>query len=226
METGLLEADLRAVIGTHTYGVSVGKVGSASDVDAAAGLIETIEQETGTEPGSTRLIVWLESAMAIVNAYQIGAASPRIVAVAFGAEDFTNDMDIQRRADDAEIAYARSAVSVAARAAGVLALDTPFFRFRDADGLREDALEARMFGFRGKFAIHPDQIATLNDVFSPSDQEIAQARRVVAAFEEAERAGRGSTSLDGEVIDIPVVKRARNLLDLAGMTGRGESEGA
>ncbi len=212
MRSGLLEADLRAVIGPHTFGVSVGKVGTSAEVDAVSRMLEVVEREKGVEPGSTRLVLWLESALAVVNAYAICSASQRIVAAAFGAEDFTNDMDVQRRDDDAEIAYARSAVSVAARAAGVQALDTPFFRFRDADGLREDALEARMLGYRGKFAIHPAQIDVLNEVFSPSRDEIDHARRVVESFEEAERAGRGSTSLDGEVVDIPVVKRARNLL--------------
>jgi len=97
----------------------------------------------------------------------------------------------------------------------VLALDTPYFKLRDPDGLRANALRAKSLGFKGKFAIHPDQIAALNECFSPSEQEVAHARRVVAAFEEAERNGRGSTSLDGWVIDVPVVKRARALLELA-----------
>ena len=212
MRSGMLEADLRAVVGPHTFGVSVGKMGTSAEVDAVSRLLDVVERDKGVEPGLTRLVLWLESALAVVNAYPICAASERIVAAAFGAEDFTNDMEVQRRDDDAEIAYARSAVAVAARAAGVLALDTPFFRFRDPDGLREDALEARMLGYRGKFAIHPAQIDVLNEVFSPSEAEVEHARRVVEAFEEAERAGRGSTSLDGEVVDIPVVKRARNLL--------------
>lgn len=219
MDSGLLEADLKAVVGPHTFGISVGKVGTASEVDHVSRLVEQAERDNGAESGSTRLVVWLESALAIVNAYSICAASTRTVAVAFGAEDFTNDMGIQRRDDDAEIAYARSAVSVAARAAGVLALDTPFFRFRDPAALREDALEARTYGFRGKFAIHPAQIDILNEVFSPTRTEVGHARRVVEAFEEAERAGRGSTSLDGVLIDIPVVKRARNLLRLAETAG-------
>ncbi len=219
MDSGLLEADLKAVVGPHTFGISVGKVGTASEVDHVSRLVEQAERDNGAEPGSTGLVVWLESALAIVNAYSICAASTRTVAVAFGAEDFTNDMGIQRRDDDAEIAYARSAVSVAARAAGVLALDTPFFRFRDPAALREDALEARIYGFRGKFAIHPAQIDILNEVFSPTRTEVGHARRVVEAFEEAERAGRGSTSLDGVLIDIPVVKRARNLLRLAETAG-------
>ena len=225
MRSGLLEADLRAVVGAHTFGVSVGKVGTAAEVDAVSEVLEGVERDKGLKPGSTRLVLWLESALAVVNAYAICAASARTVAAAFGAEDFTNDMAVQRRHDDAEIAYARSAVSVAARAAGVLALDTPFFRFRDSAGLRDDALEARMLGYRGKFAIHPAQIDVLNEVFSPSQDEIDHARRVVESFEEAERAGRGSTSLDGEVVDIPVVKRARNLLRRAGADAR-DGEGA
>ena len=219
MDSGLLEADLKAMVGPHTFGISVGKIGTASEVDHVSRLVEQAERDNGAEPGSTGLVVWLESALAIVNAYSICAASTRTVAVAFGAEDFTNDMGIQRRDDDAEIAYARSAVSVAARAAGLLALDTPFFRFRNPTALREDALEARTYGFRGKFAIHPAQIDILNKVFSPTRTEVGHARRVVEAFEEAERAGRGSTSLDGVLIDIPVVKRARNLLRLAETAG-------
>ena len=119
MESGLLEADLHAVIGPHTFGVSAGKVGAAAEVDALSQMVERVERDKGVEPGSTRLVLWLESALAVVNAYAVCAASARTVAAAFGAEDFTNDMDIQRRDDDAEIAYARSAVSVAARAAGV-----------------------------------------------------------------------------------------------------------
>ena len=228
MESGLLEADLYAVIGPHTFGVSVGKVGTAAEVDAVSQMVERVERDKGVEPGSTRLVLWLESALAVVNAYAVCAASARTVAAAFGAEDFTNDMEVQRRDDDAEIAYARSAVSVAARAAGVLALDTPFFRFRDSAGLREDALEARMLGYQGKFAIHPAQIDVLSEVFSPSQAEIDYARRVVESFEEAERAGRGSTSLDGEVVDIPVVKRARNLLrraDADAQAGGGAPDG-
>jgi citrate lyase beta subunit len=101
----------------------------------------------------------------------------------------------------------------------VLALDTPWFRFRDRDGLEASSLAARRLGFKGRFAIHPDQIETINVCFSPSRAEIDEARRIVAAFETAERAGRGSTSLDGRVIDVPVVKRARELLARAGSAG-------
>jgi citrate lyase subunit beta/citryl-CoA lyase len=153
--------------------------------------------------------------MAIVHAYAICTASPRIVGAAFGAEDFTHDMAIERSADDSEVAVPRSLVCIAARAANVLALDTPYFAFRDPEGLRHNALASKKIGFKGKFAIHPSQLDIINTTFSPSPEEIEHARRVVAAFEEAERAGKGATSLDGKVVDVPVVKRARALLEIA-----------
>ena len=107
-------------------------------------------------------------------------------------------------------------------AAGVLALDTPYFRFRDPEGLQRNAMASRKIGFKGKFAIHPAQIDIINATFSPSAAEVEHARRVVAAFEEAERAGRGSTSLDGKVIDVPVVKRARALLETVQAIPKGQ----
>ena len=104
---------------------------------------------------------------------------------------------------------------IAARAANVLALDTPYLLFRDPEGLKHNALASKKIGFKGKFAIHPSQLEIINATFSPSPADIEHARRVVAAFEEAERAGKGSTSLDGKVVDVPVVKRARALLEVA-----------
>ena len=180
-----------------------------------SGIVEELERAAGVEAGSVSIIPWIETALAIVNAYEICASSPRVVAVAFGAEDFTNDMAIERTQDGDEVDYPRRVICIAARAAGVLALDTPFFGFRDPDGLRENSQQARRYGFKGKFAIHPAQIDIINEAFSPSAEEVEHARRVVAAFEEAERNGRGSTSLDGQVIDVPVVRRARQLLELA-----------
>ena len=171
-----------------------------------------------------KLVPWIESAESIVKLRDICRSSPRIVAIALGAEDFTNDMEIERTDSDAEIAYARSAIAIAARAAGILALDTPFFAFREPDALRENSLASRGIGFRGRFAIHPTQIDVLNEVFSPSEEEINHARRVIEAFEEAAAMGRGSTSLDGKVVDVPVVKRAQALLEQAARMGLLDSE--
>ena len=215
LDSGLLAEDLAAVVCPQIYGVSVGKVDDVDILNAVSALIADAESRAGLESGSVRLVPWIESASAIVNAYGICRASERIVAVALGAEDFTNDMEIERRDDDAELAYPRSVMAVAARAAGVLALDTPYFAFRDADGLRENSQVSRGVGFRGRFAIHPAQIETINEVYSPSADQIDRARREIEAFEEAASVGRGSTSLDGKVVDVPVVKRAQALLDLA-----------
>ncbi len=215
LETGLLEADLAAVVGPHSYGVSVGKIYTPRDVETISDILARLELKGGLPVGQTKLVLWIETAMAIVHAYDICTASPRIVGVAFGAEDLTHDMGIERTADDSEVAVPRSLMCVAARAANVLALDTPYFLFRDPEGLQHNALASKKIGFKGKFAIHPSQLDIINATFSPSPDDIDYARRVVAAFEEAERAGKGSTSLDGKVVDVPVVKRARALLEVA-----------
>ncbi len=215
MDTGLLEDDLAAVIGPHIEGVSVGKICTPQDIVYVSDVIAGLEEKAGVPVGQTKLLPWIETAMAIVHCYEILAASPRVIGAAFGAEDFTHDMGIERAEDDSEVAVPRSITCVASRAADVLALDTPFFGFRDLDALRQNALVSKKIGFKGKFAIHPAQIDTINEVFSPSAEDIDHARRVVAVFEEAERDGRGSTSLDGKVIDVPVMKRARTLLEIA-----------
>ncbi len=216
LDTEWIEADLAAVVGPHVHGISVGKVDVPDDIAAISDLITELEEKAGVETGSLKLIPWLESAKAIVHCYDICSSSQRIVGVAFGGEDFTHDMGIERLDDESEVAYPRNVLCIAARAAGIAALDTPYFRFKDEDGLRANIALAKQTGFKGKFAIHPAQIEAINAGFSPSQAEIEHARRIVAAFEEAERQGRGSTSLDGKVIDVPVVKRARAVLALAG----------
>ena len=213
LDTGWTADDLDAVIGPHIHGISIGKIHVPDDIHRLTLLLDGLEAQTGLEAGRIKLFLWLESARAMVHCYEICSASSRIEGVAFGGEDFTHDMGIERLEDESEVAVARNLLCIAARAAEVRALDTPYFRFRDEEGLRDNCAKARQYGFKGKFAIHPAQIEAINQSFSPSRAEIEYARRVVAAFEEAEQVGRGSTSLDGKVIDVPVVKRARALLD-------------
>ena len=216
--SGLIEQDLEAAVVQGVFGITVGKTASADEVAAIGETIGKLEAERGMDPGSVVLIPWIESAMAVVNAYEICSA-PRVAAVAFGAEDLANDMMIERTESGDEVAYARSTVCTAARAAGVTAIDTPYVRFRDEEGLRRDCASARRFGFKGKFAIHPAQIDAINEGFSPLPSEVAWATRIVDAFDEAERAGTGAVSVDGSMVDAPVVKRARGILDLAGLNG-------
>ena len=214
LDTGLTSQELDTVVCPELAGISVGKGDSAWDLQQVDQLLGPLESRAGIPRGTIKLVPWIETAMAIVHVYEMARASQRIVGVAFGAEDYTNDMGVIRTDFGEECYYARSAVAVAARAARVAALDGPFVGFRDPDGLRTDAGTARQIGFTGKFAIHPAQIDIINETFSPHPDDVEYARTVVAAWEEAESAGRGSLSIDGRMVDVPVVKRAQNLLAL------------
>lgn len=205
-------ADVTAMTVPGVWGLSIGKVESAAELSAITDAVSAAERSAGMPEGSVRLVPWIETARAIIHCHEICLASDRIEAVAFGGEDFANDLGIERLDDESNVIYARSVICTAARAAGLIALDTPWFQFRDLDGLARSSEAAKRLGFKGRFAIHPGQIETINACFGPSENELVHARRIVEAYEEAERQGRGSTSLDGRVIDIPVVKRARALL--------------
>jgi citrate lyase subunit beta/citryl-CoA lyase len=222
LDTGLTRAELETVVCPALYGVSLGKVESVRDIRTLDGLLSPLEASAGMEVGSLRIIPWIETAKAMWDARAIAESSRRVVAIAFGAEDFTNDMSIERTDMGEEVAAPRAMVPIAARAGEVGALDSPFVRFRDPDALREDAQRARRLGYTGKFAIHPAQLEIINETFSPSAEEIEYARRVMEAWDAAESGGRGSLALDGRMVDVPVVKRAQNLLALAEAIGKNE----
>ena len=215
LDTGLTREELAAVIGPHLYGVSIGKAASARDLQEVDRIITPLEAAAGLAPGQVKLIPWIENARAVMAAYPMATASPRIVAIAFGAEDYTNDMGVQRTDLGEEVNFPRAIVAVAARAANVASVDTPFVGFRDPEGLRREARQARQLGYTGKFAIHPGQIDIINETFSPLPEDVAYARQVVDAWNQAAAAGRGSVDLNGRMIDVPVVKRAHSLLALA-----------
>ena len=215
LDTGLTPDELQALISPDLYGLSVGKTESASDLLEIERLIAPLESGAGLAAGQIKLIPWIESARAIVNVNEMAAALDRTVGIAFGAEDFTNDMGIQRTDEGHEVYHARCTVAIAARAAGIASLDSPYVAFRNPDGLRADATAARQMGYTGKFAIHPSQVESINELFSPLPEDVAYARRVMDAWHEAEANGRGSLALDDKMVDVPVVKRARNLLALA-----------
>ena len=218
LDTGLTRQEIESVAGPHLYGVSVGKSESVLDIREYHKIASAAERRLGLEVGHIKFIPWIENARAILGARDLACASPRTVAIAFGAEDYTDDMGVERTDVGEEVYFARCMVAAAAMAARVAALDGPFVSFRDPEGLRADCRTALKLGFKGKFAIHPAQLDIINETFTPGSEEIAYARRVVEAWQEAEAAGRGSTSLDGKMIDVPVVKRARNLLALAEKT--------
>ena len=232
IESGLLEDDVAAVAGPNIDAISIGKIRSPKDILHVDAILTRAERSGKLPAGSIAILPWIETAAGIVNVYEIARSSPRIRWLAFGADDFTADMDIPRptpgnsphiptgsQADlparllaEPGLIWPRSAVAIAARAAGAQALDTPYVAYRDQQGLLAEATIARKLGYTGKCAIHPAQIETIESVFAPTRDEIEYARRVMNAWDEATARGSGATSLDGVLIDTPVVERARRLL--------------
>jgi citrate lyase subunit beta/citryl-CoA lyase len=157
----------------------------------------------------------IESGLGVINAYLIATASKRNVALAIGLEDYTADIGVQRTQEGRESFFARSMLVNAARAAGIQAIDTVFSDVDDMEGLRNSVLEAKALGFDGKGCIHPRQIAVVHEAFAPKSEEIDRAKKIVLAFEEAEKKGLGVVSLGSKMIDPPVVKRAQRIIDLA-----------
>lgn len=225
LRTGLFELDLEAIAGPNIAGVSVGKIRNPTDVRRINRLVARIEERRGIAAGRIGILPWIETAEALTRAAEICAASSRVRWVAFGAEDLTADMGVPRASDQGGatgeplLVHARALVAIAARASGAWALDTPYVHFRDEPGLIREASLARQLGFKGKFAIHPAQLEPINRAFSPSETEVLRARKVVEAWEAAAKEGRGAISIDGEMIDVPVVARARALLREAGDLG-------
>ena len=208
------EADLDAVVRAGLDGIVAPKVRRAEEIVWLADELEAREPRAAVTPGTIRIIASIESAAALVDAPRIAASSPRVIGLTFGSEDFALDLGLptRREGEAADLLYARSATVVAAVAAGKIALDGIWPDIRDAAGLRADSLRARRLGFSGKTLIHPDQIAVVNEVFSPTAAEVDEARRVVSAFEEALARGDGAVALDGRMLDAPVVDRARRVL--------------
>ena len=222
--SGLLEEDCNFVIQKGLDGIMLPKVESKQDVIDSEKIIEKLEKERGIEPGSIVLIPTLETAKGVVNVYEIATASKRNVAIGFGAVDFTRDLGTTISKEGTELFYARSKTSIAARAAGVQALDTVFIDLADNEGLITDAQRGKQLGFKGKFLIHPNQIEPVNLVFSPSTKEVEYAKKIVNAMKEAEARGLGAASLEGRMIDIAVLRQAEDLLSLANLIAKKESK--
>lgn len=181
--------------------------------------LDRIEVEEGFENQSIKLIPIVESAYGVENVYSIIKASSRVVAVLLGGEDLTSDMGIKRSKAGEEIFYARNRVAVACKAMRVDSIDTPFTDTNDYEGLKKDITLAKSLGMTGKSSINPRQIDTIHEVYAPTEGEILHAQRVLAAKEEAEREGKGVFSLDGKMVDAPVINRAKNIVALSEKLG-------
>ena len=178
-----------------------------------------IEEEEGFEVGSIKLFPIAESAYGVENIYSIIKSSKRVVGVLLGGEDYTSDMGIKRTKVGEDIFYARNRVAIACKAAGVDAIDTPFTDTNDLEGLIVDTNKAKSLGMTGKASINPRQIDGIHSVYAPTAAEIRHAERVLEAMEEAYSEGKGVFSLDGKMVDAPVINRAKTTVELAKMLG-------
>ncbi|MEG1256693.1 aldolase/citrate lyase family protein [Clostridium sp.] len=182
-------------------------------------ILDEIEAEEGFENKSIKLVPIVESAYGVENVYSIIKSSDRVVAVLLGAEDLTSDLGIKRTKEGNEILYARNRVAIACKAMRVDSIDTPFTDTNDFVGLEKDIFLAKSLGMTGKASINPRQIDTIHDVYAPTKEEILHAQRVLDAMEEAEREGKGVFSLDGKMVDAPVINRAKTTVDLSKKLG-------
>ena len=207
--------DLEAVLPLAPDVIMPTKVSGGEYIRKLDAEMTRIEQQHGLPVGKIKLIPLLETALGIENAYEIAVASARMEALYLGAEDLSADLRCARTKAGTEIFYARERLVCAARAAGIEAYDTPFTDVEDLEGLEADTRLAKSMGFTGKAVISPRHVDIVNEVFSPSQAEIQHARDVFAAIEEAKRQGKGAISLNGKMIDAPIVLRARFVLEAA-----------
>ncbi|TMF23063.1 MAG: CoA ester lyase [Chloroflexi bacterium] len=212
--TNDLVADLDAVVRAGLDGVVLPKVDSTDDLRAAVAALQAREREAGV--AAVALLVSIESARGLLAAPAL-AAEPRVTGLLFGAEDFALDLGLpaEREAEASDLLHARSSVVVAAAASRRVAIDGIWPDLTDEDGLRADARRGRLLGFVGKTLIHPKQIQTINECFTPSAAELEEARRIVEAFERAKADGKGAVAFDGKLLDPPIVDRARRMIGAA-----------
>lgn len=218
--SGFEAADLAAVLPARPDGIVIPKMESAEQIRWVSQNIAGHEARNGWPAGGICLLVVVETARGIVSLAQIAAADPRLQAIIFGAEDFAGDIGATRTAQAWEVFYARSAVVTHAAAFGLQAIDMVYIDFNDLDGLRREALEGARMAFAGKQVIHPNQVAPVQQAFTPNDEAIAYARRVIQAYEENQQAGKGAFALDGKMIDAPILKAAERVIALAGAAGK------
>jgi citrate lyase subunit beta/citryl-CoA lyase len=213
-------ADLQAVVSQDLAGIILPKVEAADDVQHAEQLLRMLEQEHDLLPGRIDLIPIIETARGVHHAYDIAAAGTRVQRLAFGAGDFTRDIGVRWSRRESESQYARSALVIASRAAGLEPpLDSVWVNLRDRRGLVRSARLVKQLGFQGKMCIHPSQVEPINAAFSPTPDEVAFATQVVEAFRAAETQGLASLQLDGQFIDYPIVEAAQRLLRIAARVG-------
>ena len=217
--SGLEKEDIRAVLPHRPDGIVIPKLEELSQIQWASDLMEAAELEHGWPINSLRLLVDVETPKGILNLKEF-AGHPRLDALIFGGEDFAASLGATRTRAADELLYGRLATLTAAAAFGLQAIDIVTVDFKDLDALRAEAEYGARLGFTGKQIIHPAQVEPVQSAFTPPEAAIADARRIVDGFEASQRQGKGAFALDGRMIDMPLVKNARKVLDRARAAGK------
>lgn len=211
--------DLEAIARGKPEAIIIPKVNQAEDVHEVAAVVQRIEKESGYPEGCIQLHLMIETPAGVVNIDSIAGCSPRIGALIFGAADYTKETRGRITPDRIELLYPLTRILLAARMAEIDAIDSPFFDIKDTEGLVMHAKMAANLGYDGKSLIHPSQIEPVNKIFTPSVEEIEFAKRVVVAYEQGEKEGRGAVALDGKLIEHLHAEAARRTLLIAKQAG-------
>jgi citrate lyase beta subunit len=217
--SGWEKDDIEAVLPYHPDGIVIPKVESFEQVEWASRIIEAAELMYGWPINSIRIVIGVETAKGILNLKEI-AAHPRLDAIIFGGEDFAASIGATRTKDATELLYARQAVVVACAANDLQAIDIVTIDYKDIEALRIESEFGAGLGYSGKQIIHPAQVEPVQTAFTPNDEAIAYARRIVETFEASQREGRGAYALDGKMIDMPLLKNAQKVLERARAAGK------
>jgi citrate lyase beta subunit len=217
--TGLTREDIEVTSGASgpPDGYVVPKVESGDNIRFVSNLLDEVENDRGLDAGTIGIMALIETAKGVVNLKEITQASDRLVALIFGAEDLRGDIGARPTVLGYEVAYAKSAVVVHAKAAGLQAIDTPWLDLTGSAGMLPEVRVALDMGYDGKLAIHPKHIKPIVGVFTPTEEEIAVAKRLIAEHDQHQAEGRGVFSMDGRMVDMPMVRAAQRVLDRAGL---------
>lgn len=213
IESGMLFDDLEASLQTGTDGIMFTKVTDEKDIIYFDRLLSQLENDKGFEQGKFKICPLIETGSAMIKAYDIATASSRVNALVLGGEDYLTDLDGLHKEHGISLLVPRSLVVMAARTAKIDAIDTPFLDIHNSEGFSKEVQQARELGFSGTLIIHPSQIDIANKAFSPSEEEIKEAKRILETIEESKKKGLGVALLDGKLIGPPMEKRAINVMN-------------
>lgn len=219
LDTPFGREDIEAVVRAGADVIRLPKTERSQDILDVEAAIEEVERKISREVGSTKMMAAIESAEGVINAYSIATSSKRLIGIALGAEDYVTSLKTKRYPDGMELMGARSAIVIAARAAGIYALDTVYSDVENEEGFRREVTLIKQLGFDGKSVINPKQIKPVHEIFAPTEQEITKSINIVKAAKEAQEQGIGVISLNGKMIDKPIIARAERTLQLAQAVG-------